>query len=150
MSNLRLHLSEPRVARRDKPKMPLGRHLVEAGAIQSNDLVHALDMQRHVDAPLGEILIAEGLAGREDVMIALSEQYSAQLVDLERDPPQDDLADRLPVSLCLQYRAVPWLDMAGTLLVATSRPHEFDALRTALGARVQTILPVIAEEQQIK
>lgn len=150
MSNLRLHLSEPRIARRVKPKMPLGRHLVEAGAIQSNDLVHALDMQRHVDAPLGEILIAEGLAGREDVMIALSEQYHAQLVDLERDPPQDGLADRLPVSLCLQYRAVPWLDMAGTLLVATSRPHEFDALRTALGARVQTILPVIAEEQQIK
>ena len=150
MSNLRLHLSEPRVAPAAKPKMPLGRHLVEAGVIQSDDLVHALDMQRHVDSPLGEILIAEGLADREDVMIALSEQYHAQIVDLDRDPSQENLADRLPVPLCLRYRAVPWLDMAGTLLIATSRPDRFDALRTALGARGQTILPVLAEEQQIK
>ncbi|MEW9919044.1 glycosyltransferase family 2 protein [Marimonas sp. MJW-29] len=150
MSNLRLHLSDPRVARRETPKRPLGRYLVEAGIIGSNDLVHALDLQRRIDAPLGEILIAEGLADREDILIALSEQHSAQIADLDRDPPQDHLAKRLPVTLCLQFRAVPWLEVGGALLIATSRPHEFDALRLALGDRAAPILPVIAEEQQVK
>lgn len=150
MSNLRLNLADPSVARRVSPPLRLGRYLVEAGAIDNSDLVHALDLQRHVDAPLGEILVAEGLAQRDDVMVALSEQHFAQIVDLDRDPPQDGLAARLPVTLCLQYRAVAWVDMAGTLLIATSRPHQFDALRTALGDRVQTILPVIADEKQIE
>ena len=150
MRNLRLHLSDPRSARSDQRPIPLGRHLVNAGIISPDDLLHALQLQRHVDAPLGEILVAEGLAAQEDILIALSEQFSAQIVDLDRDPPQEQLAQRMPVGLCLQYRAVVWMDMAGALLVATSRPHEFDRLRTALGDRVQTILPVIADEHQIK
>lgn len=150
MSNLRLHLADPQVARRTSPPRPLGRHLIDAGVISASDLIHALDLQERVDAPLGEILISEGLAERQHVMAALSKQHNAQLVDLEADPPKVDLAPSLPASLCLQYRAVPWLDVAGTLLVATSRPHQFDALRKALGAQVQTILPVIADEHQVQ
>ncbi|KIN64558.1 Glycosyl transferase [Sulfitobacter noctilucicola] len=150
MSNLRLDLLDPQLARRVDPPMPLGRYLVEAGIISSSDLVHALDLQRHVDAPLGEILIAEGLADRRDVLEALSRQHNTQIVDLRDDPARPSLAARLPVGLCLQFRAVLWMDMAGVLLVATSRPHEFETLRTALGDRVPAILPVIADEQQIQ
>ncbi|MEP5729263.1 MAG: glycosyltransferase [Sulfitobacter sp.] len=150
MSTQRLLLSAPRAARRVGTPVPLGRYLVDADVIGNDDLIHALNLQRHVDAPLGEILISEGLADREDVLIALSEQHFAQLVNLERDPPTVASSDRLPVNLCLQYRAVAWMDMAGILLVATSRPDQFDALRKALGDRVQPILPVIADEEQIK
>ncbi|KIN61523.1 Glycosyl transferase [Sulfitobacter noctilucae] len=130
--------------------MPIGRHLVAAGAISTSDLMHALDLQRHVDAPLGEILIAEGLASRSDVMNALALQHHAQLVDLDDDPPPINLTRRLPSGLCLEYRAVPWMDMAGTLLVATSRPHQFDDLRRALGVKAHHMIPVIADELQIK
>ncbi|MFK7837476.1 MAG: glycosyltransferase [Sulfitobacter sp.] len=150
MNTQRLHLSVPRAARRADAPVPLGRYLVDAGVIGNDDLVHALELQRHVDAPLGEILISEGLARREDVLVALSDQHFAQLVDLDTDPSHPVLASRLPVSLCLQYRAVPWMEIGGALLVATSRPDQFEALRTALGDRVQTILPVIADDAQIK
>lgn len=150
MSNLRLHLFDPQIARRVDPPMPLGRHLIEAGKITSGDLVDALDQQRVVDAPLGEILIAEGLVDRREIMEALARQNNTQLVDLRDDPPQDGLASRLPVNLCLRYSAVPWVDMGGTLLVATSRPHQFADLRLALGPHAPTILPVIADEQQVQ
>ncbi len=149
MSNLRLHLSNPQIARPNAPRLPLGRHLVDAGIISSNDLVHALELQRYVDAPLGEVLIAEGLAERIDVLDALARQYQAQHVDLQRDPPPAHLASRLPAGLCLQYLAVPWMDMAGTLLVATSKPHQFETLRTAMGTQANQILPVIADERLI-
>lgn len=150
MSNLRLHLSDPQAARPARPSMPLGRHLIEAGAIGKSDLIHALDLQNHVDAPLGEILMSEGLANPQDVLEALARQHNTQFVDLRDDPPQQGLGHRLPASLCLEYRAIAWLDMGGTLIVATSQPHRFATLRRALGDRAPAILPVVASEQQIQ
>jgi cellulose synthase/poly-beta-1,6-N-acetylglucosamine synthase-like glycosyltransferase len=153
MSNLRLHLPAPRsAAARVGPAMPLGRHLVESGIISSRDLLHGLDLQRRIDSPLGEILIAEGLATPPQILHSLATQHTAQLVDLELDPPARALAFRLPVALCLEYRAVPWMRMGDVLLVATSRPHQFAALRRALQHDDDTmpILPVIADETQIK
>ncbi len=150
MSNLRLLLSDPQIAPRTTPRMPLGRYLIKAGVISGKDLVHALDLQRHVDAPLGEILIAEGLADRHHVLDALGHQYAAQRVDLRRDPARATLSHHLPVGLCLKFRAVVWAELGGALLIATSRPHEFETLRLALGDRVPSILPVIADEQQIQ
>ncbi|MCX7559324.1 glycosyltransferase [Sulfitobacter sp. F26204] len=150
MSKLRLHLADPQLARPLHPPMPLGRHLVETGAIRNKDLVHALDLQQHVDAPLGEILIAEGLASSRDVLECLAAQHNTQLVDLRDDPPQPGLDLHLPPKLCLEYRAVAWMDMGGVLLVATSRPELFDKLRQALGEHAPTILPIVASEQQIQ
>lgn len=150
MSKLRLLLSEPRNASPFKRRMPLGQHLVEAGAVSSQDLLHALDLQRRVDAPLGEILVAEGLVDREDIMLALSHQHQAQIVDLTFDPPEPTLAARVPADLCLSYRAVPWMDVGGMLLIATSRPELFPALRASLGRTGDLALPVIADQQQIQ
>jgi len=155
MSNLRLHLSDPQIARRVTPPLLLGQHLVEAGVISTSDLIHALDLQRRIDAPLGEILVSEGLVSRRNVFEALAKQHHAQLVDLHDDPCNPALAPRIPVELCLKHNAVPWIDMGGTLLIATSKPDQFDALRTALGAGTQgveahALLPVIAEDRDIQ
>ncbi|MEM9967750.1 MAG: glycosyltransferase [Pseudomonadota bacterium] len=150
MSNLRLQLSAPRSARKNTPQRPLGRHLVDAGAIENADLLHALNLQHHVDAPLGEILIAEGLLKRPQMLRALAQQHDAQLVDLDRDPPRPHLAGRLPVAQCMKFRVVPWIAIGDTLLVATSKPHEFEEFRRALGANQPTMLPVIADMAQIQ
>lgn len=150
MSNLRLHLSDPQAAPRAFSPRPLGRHLVETGVITNRDLMHALSLQHRVDAPLGEVLIAEGLVHKDDVLLALAHQHNAQVVDLDVDLPPKELSNRLPMELALRFRALPWLEMGGTLLVATARPHEFEELRRALGPNAQTILPVVADTQQIQ
>ena len=137
MSNLRLHWPDATVANPAVPFKPLGRHLVDAGVIAGRDLVHALQLQGHVDAPLGEILISEGLANPHDVQSALCDQYRARHIDLETDPPDTDRARDLPASLCLRFRVVPWMRIGGGSLVATAKPQ---------GA---TLLPVIAAESQI-
>lgn len=150
MSNLKLHFPEPRFAITPEVRKPLGQHLLTAGKIADGDLVHALDLQRHVDAPLGEILIAEGLADRNDVMQALAKQHNAQFADLVTDPPDARLAGRLPASLCQQYRVIPWMDIGGTLLVATSRPNDFGQLCTCMGSDGLRMLPVVADAQHIQ
>ena len=129
MSDLYLRLPDPQTATPEMELLPLGRVMVNAGIITQNDLVHALDLQRHIDAPLGEILVAEGLATRADVMQMVSRQHSIPVADLVADPPDETLRSALPASLCLTHRCVPWLKMADLLLVGVSRPEDFYRLQ---------------------
>ena len=150
MSNLRLHLSAPQVALPAAPPKPFGRYLVEQGIIDQKDLVHALDLQCHMDAPLGEILISEGLVERGAILRALAQQRNVRIVDLSRDPPALTLAHTLPASLCLKYHVVPWMELDGTLLVATNRPEQFDGFRACMGADGARLMPVMAQIHDIQ
>ncbi len=150
MSNLRLHWPDAKAALPALSPAPLGRHLVDAGVIAGRDLVHALELQAHVDAPLGEILISEGLASRADVLNALCTQHRARRVDLSADPPDKRRACDLPAGLCLRFRVIPWMRIGEVLLVATNRPHEFDQVRACVGSDGAKMLPVIADEMQIQ
>lgn len=158
MSNLRLNLHTsraampPAVRRRwqgRRQRAPLGRYLVNMGAISQRDLLHGLALQRRVDAPLGEILVAEGLASRTDVLRALARQYELRLVDLTQDPPDPRLAPRLPAALCLRFGAVPYRSIGDLLFVATALPWEFERLKACMGPAGRALRPVLAERGQI-
>jgi hypothetical protein len=150
MSNLKLHFPEPRFAGTVMPSKLLGQHLLAAGHIVEGDLINALELQRHADAPLGEILISEGLADRHNVMLALAKQHNAQFVDLAVDPPDLALETRLPASVCLRYKLVPWMPIGGLLLVATSKPNEFEQFRAVMGKEGLHMLPVVADAKQVQ
>ena len=124
--------------------------MVNAGLITQGDLVHALDLQRHIDAPLGEILIAEGLASATDILQMVSRQHNIPVADLTADPPDPSLSAMLPSALCLKYRCVPWLRIGDVLLVGTQHPDEFNRLCACLGERGRRLLPVLVEEKQIR
>lgn len=149
LSNQFLYLSDPQGAIQMAQPLPFGRYLVNEGTITQADLLHALDLQRRIDAPLGEIMVAEGLIDRDDILLALSRQHGAQLVDLNRSPPDPRSARHLPVAVCQQFGVLPWLEVGGALMVATSRPDHFDHLRTCMGSTGRRMLPVIADERHI-
>jgi len=150
MSNLRLFLPDPRAASPPQRRLPIGRYLVKAGIISQTDLLHGLTLQRRIDAPLGEILVAEGLVTREEVIRALAQQYGAPAVDLTRDPPDPRSRQRLPAALCLKYGAIPWLEIGDRLLVATGYPDGFERLQACMGTAGKRLMPVIAEHRQVQ
>ena len=150
MSNLRLKLSAPRVATAPAQRMRLGQYLIAAGAIGPDDLLHGLALQRRIDAPLGEVLAAEGLISPEDIVKALARQYGAQPVDLIRSPSDPRLSKQIPVTICLKFGAVPWLELGDRLLVATGRPGDFAQLCSALGERGETLMLVVADPQHVQ
>ncbi|MGJ8594647.1 glycosyltransferase family 2 protein [Sulfitobacter sp.] len=149
MSDLFLRLPDPQAAVPPQLHLPLGRVMVNAGLISQRDLVHALDLQRHIDAPIGEILVAEGLASADDILQMLSHQNNIPVANLTTDPPDPSLSAALPSAICLKYRCVPWLRIGDVLLVGTQHPNDFDRLRTSLGERGRYLLPVLVEERQI-
>jgi hypothetical protein len=150
MSDPLLRLSAPRpVARRARSALPVGRQLVSAGLISTTTLLQALATQRRIDAPLGEILVAEGHVARADVMTALAVQHDTDHIDMNVDRPNPAMARALPAALCQQFGVVPWRWIGATLLVATARPDQMQALAAALPDVPPRMLPVIADRDQI-
>lgn len=150
MSDLYLRLPDPQGVSPPQARLPLGRVMVNEGVISQNDLVHALDLQRHIDAPLGEILTAEGLATTADVLAMMSQQFNIPVADLQADPPDAALSATLPAQMCLQHRCVPWLQMGDLLLVGTTHPDDFERLKQDMGEAGRGMLPVLVHEQQVR
>ena len=108
MSDLRLQFTTPEPASLAQAHQPLGRILVNSGAIDQADLVRALDDQQALDVPLGECLIAKGVVSPAQVCAALATQYNLQHIDLRIDPPNPAMAQHLDAMDCLKFSVVPW------------------------------------------
>jgi len=132
-----------------RPQQLLGRHLVDSHAVRDTDLLRALVLQRHQNAPLGHILISQGWANQDQVLEALSQQHGLQRVDLSNITAHTRLLNRKPAQFWLKHRAVPWLYSGTQLVVAIAHPEHFDALKKALHGSFETIRPVLAAEDQI-
>jgi len=128
---------------------PLGSYLVDAGIITPAQLSHALQLQTWQNASLGEVLVGECWATRKDVLVALSAQHGLQIADLQEFPPSAELSKLRSVDFWLAHNVIPWMRVGPVLLVATARPDRFEAVRAQLESCAPTILPVLAEPDQI-
>ncbi len=149
MNDLNLRLS-PKEA--DAPPVshpPIGRLLVDQGKIAHCDLQHALKLQKRIDAPLGDIMISEGLVEKKDVLGALAKQARSDCADLERHPPAPEMAQTPSAEMCMRFGIVPWKEDENALYIATSNPTQFSALSAALGPQEKPLYPVIVDEAQI-
>ena len=148
--HLKLDYSRPRFRARPRAaRPPLGRYLVDAGVISPTHLIHALNQQLRIDAPLGEILISEGLADENLILDAIALQHEAQRVDLTRDLPEPGLFDLMPAAFWARHQIIPWLRLGHTLLVVTSRPDRLKALQQNVPDDLGTLAPVIAPATEI-
>ncbi|WP_299663611.1 glycosyltransferase family 2 protein [uncultured Ruegeria sp.] len=130
-------------------RKPLGACLRDQGVISDDQLQHALKMQVHQRAPLGEILVGEGWASRAQVLAALSDQTGLQIADPVETPPSAELCALKPVEYWLAHNVLPWMRVGPILLVATARPDLFDPVVEGLGDTDLTIVPVLAGPEQI-
>ncbi len=146
----RLHPAPAPRPRMPARPAPLGRLLVERGAITQDQLVRALHLQLRLNAPIGEILVAEGYARNEDVQGALADQFGLERVNLAVEPPDPALARLRPPQFWLRHGAVPWRRRGPVLFVATARPDRFEQLCEALDDIDAAPAPVLAPEDEIQ
>lgn len=150
MTDLSMRISKEYADALPRAHQPIGKLLLERGKIDGDDLKHALNLQRHIDAPLGDIMISEGMIEKTDVLSALAAQARAEGADLELQPPAPEMAKTLPVEICMQFGVVPWRQDGRALFVATSSPARFAQLRLAVGSKAAMLFPVIVDEAQIR
>ncbi len=128
---------------------PLGAYLVDSGVITAAQLDRALHLQAQQKAPLGEILVGEHFASRDDVLTALGLQHGLQIADLEQTPPPADLCALRPVEFWLTHNVIPWMRIGPVLLIATARPDRFEDVKRHLRGCARTVLPILAAPDKI-
>lgn len=104
-------------------ELQLGELLIKEGLITSNDLEHALNIQKDTGGLLGSILQREGLITRDQLGAALAGQagieYVPDVYSLQRSYRADRRFSRHEA---LRQRIIPLLDSSDELLLLISDP----------------------------
>jgi len=140
----------PRKSTRFADRLLLGDLLVRNGSLSQIDLLMALAIQKRENTQLGYILLNHGMVSEADLYDALSVQFSAELIDLQKFPPNPLLMDCVDIELCLRENILLWKHIGGAYVIVTSRPDQFERVRHQLPAELGTVLMAISSEQDIQ
>ena len=137
----------------EKPKLPLGKLLIQKGVISEDQLRIALIEQKRSGVPLGKLLIALGFVTEATVREALSENLNQQSTDLAHMSVDANALKLVSKDVAKRYRVFPMVydKAARTLMLAmadTANIVALDQISAMLGKDI-TLLPMLASESEI-
>jgi general secretion pathway protein E len=129
--------------------MRLGEMLVARGAVGAEDLGRALELQKERGEKIGKILVDLGFVALRDVLGALSEQLGVPLVAVEGSPPAAPEIQGLAPRFMRQCRFIPLALDDSTLTIAMSDPLDFETIAAVRGFTGMKVSPALASEREI-
>ncbi|MBI5873739.1 MAG: hypothetical protein HZB36_06320 [Candidatus Omnitrophica bacterium] len=105
----------------------LGEILIAKGLIGFEQLQQALDDQKNSPKSLGEILIDKGFVSEADLMDGLSKQYNMPYVKLADYDINPEAIAKVPLDALKKYCVFPINIEDSMLVVATANPEDFIA-----------------------
>ena len=124
--------------------MRLGDLLIAAGVIGQEELQKALSIQKQTRERLGDVLIENGMITEQHLIEALQMQLGVDFVDLTAVSIPLELAKFVPRSIAKKYCVVPVKLVKDELYVAMSDPLNFVAQEEIKGASHKQVVPMIA------
>ena len=137
----------------DKPKLPLGKLLIQKGVISEDQLRIALIEQKRSGDPLGKLLISLGFVTEATVREALSENLNQQSTDLTSIIADSNAVKLISKDVAKRYRVFPMVydKSQRTLMLAmadTANIVALDQIRAMLGKDI-IVTPMLAGESEI-
>ena len=103
----------------------LGERLVDTKRASREAVLAALtDLQNGANKPLGRLLVERGALSEEDLAATLSEKYELPLVDFRLVTADPEAVDLLDEATALAEVALPYAILDGTVSVAVADPDE--------------------------
>ena len=124
--------------------MRLGDLLIAAGVIGQEELQRALSIQKQTRERLGDVLIENGMITEQHLIEALQMQLGVDFVDLTAVSIPLELAKFVPRSIAKKYCVVPVKLVKDELYVAMSDPLNFVAQEEIKAASHKQVVPMIA------
>lgn len=124
--------------------MRLGDLLIAAGVIGQEELQKALSIQKQTRERLGDVLIENGMITEQHLIEALQMQLGVDFVDLTVVSIPLELAKFVPRSIARKYCVVPVKLVKDELYVAMSDPLNFVAQEEIKAASHKQVVPMIA------
>lgn len=124
--------------------MRLGDLLIAAGVIGQEELQKALTIQKQTRQRLGDVLIENGMITEQQLIEALQMQLGVDFVDLTAVSIPLELAKFVPRAIAKKYSVVPVKLVKDELYVAMSDPLNFVAQEEIKAASHKQVVPMIA------
>lgn len=121
----------------------IGEMLVDSGKITKKQLEEVLNMQRQQDKRLEEILTELNYVSENELIDFLSEKLYICKVDLSEIIIEGEVARSIPKEIAEKYKAIPFREENGSILVAMSDPTNLiaiDDIRFITQKNVQTYI----------
>ena len=117
--------------------------------ISDKQLADALDAQRLAPAPLGSILVRQGVISEEKLLQVLADEYGVKPWLLGQHPLDPLAVSKVPESICREYQILPVAIEDKTILVATSNPEDLEAMDMVRYATRMSVQPVLASRHRL-
>lgn len=123
--------------------------LLRARLVQPHDMLQALVVQRQGSARLTDVLLRHRMAAGDALYGLLAAREGIEPADLQVQPPDPRLIDRLGCPACLRLAVLPWRKSGGVTLVAAADAEDFHHARAELEARLGPVAMALAPAGQI-
>lgn len=132
------------------PKFKLGEMLIQAGLIDQNQLMHALERQKMWGGKLGSNLVYLGFVKEEQLMTFLSQKLMIASVTLSNYNVSPEVLKTLSLEQAEKYCVLPLALEGKSLSLAMTDPSDLTAISELQFACGKTIKPFVALEGSIK
>ncbi len=123
--------------------------LVDTGALSAQDQLRTVAMQSRVDARFGDILLAHGMIGKDELYATIARQYGTETADFTRTPPDIRLIEALGLERCLEHGLLPWRRLDGVTQIASARPEQFPDQQAGLEDLFGPVRMVVTSETDL-
>ncbi|HUA84545.1 MAG TPA: type II secretion system ATPase GspE [Bryobacteraceae bacterium] len=129
--------------------MRLGEILLARGQIGQDDLDRALELQRERGDKLGKILVDLGFIAARDILSALAEQLEVPLLVIDNAPASSPETETLSPKFLRQFKCLPVALHDHTVTLAMADPLDFETRSTVESCTGLKVQAGIAAEQEI-
>jgi type IV pilus assembly protein PilB len=129
----------------------LGEILLEWGVVMEDGITEAMDYSMTEDVPIGEAMIALGLADEEDVTKALAMQYGMEYIDLDIVTIEASELAALPEDRIKRHLVLPMgRDKEGRLKVIITNPLDLESLDMLRFLLNEDPVPCLASKAKVR
>lgn len=133
-------------------KIPLGKILLEKKQIDQDGLGRALEHQQKQGGRLASSLMELGLAGEEDLLLALGEQLGLPAVDLSRSIIALQHLDLVPEQVAVENSILPVFSDDDQVILAMANPGDqrtVDEVQFVTGRKVEAYVVLEARLKKV-
>lgn len=128
----------------------IGTILIEDGLITQDHLEQALDLQKTLALPIGEVLIHQGFINASQLASALGRQLKMPYIPLSKFAHNPDAAKWVGRNFCEKYLIVPFDGDEKFFYISMANPLDRNPIETLQTLLKKKIFTFIATPDEIK
>lgn len=146
-----MRVAEHLLKRVEKNKKRIGELLLQHTALTENQLEEALEIQKHEDKLLGEILLHKNFIHPHDIVKVICHQIEVPyLNEIKVEEIDPNIVLEIPINYAKHHEVLPLVETDYNVTVATSDPFNFNVINDLTGIFKKEVIVVVSTPLKIQ